>query len=73
MKRCLVCGAADNRKPMCFRGHRYCSELHRKVVMGEYGYSIDKLVHDGHITKTHAVRLWAENFQANNTALQTRT
>jgi hypothetical protein len=33
--RCKVCHKADAQKPMCFRGTRWCCDLHRKVVQGE--------------------------------------
>lgn len=34
---CLVkgCGKSDNEKAMVFRGTRWCSEMHRKIITGE--------------------------------------
>lgn len=32
---CKVCGKKDHEKAMCFRGENWCSELHRKVLIGE--------------------------------------
>jgi hypothetical protein len=32
---CLVCGKGDGDKPMVFRGEQWCSDNHRKVVIGE--------------------------------------
>lgn len=32
---CLVCGVLDGEKPMAFRGEDYCSDNHRKVIIGE--------------------------------------
>ena len=32
---CEVCGKFDDEKPMCFRGERWCSEVHRKMIVGE--------------------------------------
>jgi hypothetical protein len=32
---CEVCGKTDDNKPMAFRGEKYCSDLHRKVLSGE--------------------------------------
>lgn len=29
------CGKTDGDKPMCFRGERWCSDLHRKAIVGE--------------------------------------
>jgi hypothetical protein len=32
---CKVCGKTDDKKPMAFRGEPYCSDIHRKVLLGE--------------------------------------
>lgn len=34
MNPCKVegCGKTDDQKPQCFKGHDYCSELHRKTL-----------------------------------------
>jgi hypothetical protein len=32
---CEVCGAKNVDRPMVFRGERWCSDLHRKMVVGE--------------------------------------
>lgn len=29
------CGVPDEIKPMCFRGERWCSDDHRKIILGE--------------------------------------
>jgi hypothetical protein len=31
---CKVCHRTEDKKPMCFRGYDWCSELHRRVVVG---------------------------------------
>lgn len=33
MHKCEVCEKPDEKKPMCFRGERWCSEAHRQVVL----------------------------------------
>lgn len=35
MNACEACGTTDDKKPMCFRGERWCSEDHRKEILGE--------------------------------------
>lgn len=37
MNPCKVenCGKTDDKKPMTFRGEDWCSELHRKILLGE--------------------------------------
>lgn len=32
---CEVCKKPDHQKPMCFRGMKWCSDNHRKVLTGE--------------------------------------
>ena len=32
---CEVCQTPDDQKPMCFRGEKWCSEKHRKQIMGD--------------------------------------
>lgn len=32
---CEVCGTNNANRPMVFRGEDYCSDLHRKVIIGE--------------------------------------
>lgn len=32
---CGVCGTEDRDKPMCFRGDPWCSDNHRKQMLGE--------------------------------------
>lgn len=32
---CDVCAKRDDKKPMVFRGERWCSDDHRKVIQGE--------------------------------------
>ena len=29
---CEVCATPDQDKPMCFRGERWCSDNHRKII-----------------------------------------
>lgn len=55
---CKVCGTPDQNKPMCFRGETWCSERHRKVLNGDFGYDINALVDAGHIRAEDAGRLW---------------
>ena len=35
MNPCEVCGKTDPEKPTCFRGEKWCCELHRKMIVGE--------------------------------------
>lgn len=35
MHPCGVCDKPDDQKPMCFRGEKWCSELHRKIMVGD--------------------------------------
>lgn len=35
MHPCEVCGKTDDRKPMCFRGMKWCCDIHRKILSGE--------------------------------------
>lgn len=32
---CKVCGKPDRAKPMCFQGAEWCSEQHRKQILGD--------------------------------------
>lgn len=32
---CEVCGTPDDKKPMCFQGEKWCSEKHRKQILGD--------------------------------------
>jgi len=62
---CGVCGKTDEQKPMCFIGEDHCSELHRKVLAGDFGYEVTALVDRGLITQDQAVRLWGKDFRKN--------
>lgn len=35
MNDCEICKMPDHKKPMCFRGERWCCDKHRKMVLGE--------------------------------------
>lgn len=35
MNPCEICKMTDNKKPMCFRTERWCSDRHRKVIQGD--------------------------------------
>lgn len=60
---CAVCGKDDDQKPICFRGERYCSELHRKILNGEYGYDVGRLLEMGLITHEQAAGAWGMDFE----------
>ena len=58
---CGVCGKTDEKKPMCFVGEEYCSDLHRKILNGELGIDISVILNQGLITDEQATRLWGKN------------
>jgi hypothetical protein len=33
MTDCMVCGKSDDKKPMCFRGEKWCCDAHRKLLV----------------------------------------
>lgn len=70
MQACVVCGTTDDKKPMTFRGEIHCSEFHRKVLGGEYGYNVALLVKRQVITKAQGNRLDRVKFQANDPAIK---
>lgn len=35
MADCKVCDKADDDKPLCFQREDWCSDIHRKIVIGE--------------------------------------
>ncbi len=63
MHDCVVCGKTDAEKPMCNRGEKWCSEKHRKILAGEYGYDLGRLFEMGLITQEEAARLWGTDFE----------
>lgn len=45
MSDCRVCETPDSEKPMVFRGEPYCSDDHRKVIIGELKPTGDEWVY----------------------------
>lgn len=43
MHPCGVCGKTDEKKPMCFRGEKWCSDLHRKMINREIAFVADEV------------------------------
>lgn len=35
MNPCQVCNKTDEQKPTIFRGEKWCSESHRKLIVGD--------------------------------------
>ena len=68
MNDCTVCGKIDAKKPMVFRGEKYCSEQHRKILAGEYGYDVGTLFATGLITHKEAAKLWGTDMKSNSQA-----
>lgn len=42
MNNCRVCDKPDSEKPMTFRGEPYCSDLYRKVLLGELKLKVEQ-------------------------------
>lgn len=56
-----MCGKPDEKKPMTFKGEDYCSEQHRKVLVGEFGSNLTQLESSGILTRDEVVKLWGVN------------
>ena len=55
---CIVCGKTNAERPMAFRGENHCSELHRKILAGEYGSDLGRMFEMGLITQEQVTRMW---------------
>jgi hypothetical protein len=66
MNDCAVCGKPDHEKPMTFRGSNACSEMHRKIMAGEFGTDVGRLFEMNLVSQDEATRLWGTKMEVDS-------